>query len=118
MTLARRGERMHPTKRDHGALRGALVMLGMAVGGAALPAQELAPPPRPADPAAARGASGAIIVPIGVAQTLRMSTRKPISNVRLNVDNIVRVAPNANDPTSVILTGVSTGTVKLFLTDV
>jgi pilus assembly protein CpaC len=108
---------MHPTNRK---LRfgGALVLLGMSIGGAALTAQEPAPPPRPAALPPVRTATGAIIVPIGVSQALPMSTRKAITAVRLNVEGIVRVSPNAIDPTSVILTGLASGTARLFLTDV
>jgi pilus assembly protein CpaC len=49
---------------------------------------------------------------------MQMSTRKPITAVRLNVEGIVRVSPNAVDPTSVILTGLASGSARLFLTDV
>jgi pilus assembly protein CpaC len=113
---------------------GALVLFGLATAGSVLLAQEPAPPPRPADGAppragdaalpkppdgvAMRSASGAIIVPVNMSQTLRMSTKKPISSVRLNVDGIVRVSPNAIDPTSVVLTGMSAGSARLTLTDV
>src|SRR5262245_21364260 len=108
---------MHPTNRAPRYF-GALVLLGLTVGGAPLSAQEPAPPPRPAQPGPARSATGAVVVPIGISQALQMSTKKPITAVRLNVEGIVRVSPNATDPTSVILTGLASGTARLFLTDV
>jgi pilus assembly protein CpaC len=65
-----------------------------------------------------RSSSGAIIVPVGISQTLRMSTKKAISSVRVNVDGIVRVSPNAVDPSSVILTGLAAGSARVHLTDI
>src|SRR3954467_13487249 len=107
---------MHRTNRT---LRrsGALVLLVLAVGGAVVTAQEPVPPPRPG-PQPMRTATGAIVVPIGVSQTLGMATKKPIGAVRLNVEGIVRVSPNAVDPATVIITGLAPGTARLFLTDV
>jgi len=108
---------MHLTRRERGLRLGAFIMLALAT--QTLNGQEPVPPPRPVEPPpAARSSTGALIVPIGVSQTLKMTTRKAISTVRLNVDGIVRVAPNAIDPTSVVLTGLASGTVRLFLTDV
>src|ERR1051326_6642698 len=109
---------MHPTTYARGLRLAALTLLGLTVGSTGLTAQEPVPPPRPVEPAPARAGVNTILIPIGISQTLRMSTKKVISAVRLNVDGIVRVTPNAVDPTSVILTGVSAGNVRLFLTDV
>src|SRR5262245_57458888 len=105
---------MHPTNRARGLRLAALLLLGLSAGAGAILAQEPAPPPRPVDPAPQRTSSGAILVPIGMSQTLRMSSRKAISAVRLNMDGVVRISPNAVDPTSIILTGVASGSVRLF----
>jgi pilus assembly protein CpaC len=47
-----------------------------------------------------------------------MSTKRPIDLVRLNVEGVVRVAPAAGDTTSVILTGVTAGSVRLTMRDI
>src|SRR5581483_11828529 len=109
---------MHPTNYARVLRLAAVTLLGLSVGTAGLPAQEPAPPPRPVEPAAPRAGGSAILLPIGVSQTLRMNSKKVISAVRLNMDGIVRVTPNASDPTSVIITGVAAGNARLFLTDV
>lgn len=108
---------MHPTKTNRWPRIGALVLVSLAVGGSALMGQE--PARRPADqPPPPRTVSGAIIVPIGVAQPLQMSTKRPIDLVRLNVAGVSRVDAAANDPTSVILTGMAAGSVRLTLRDI
>jgi pilus assembly protein CpaC len=112
-----RGERMHPTHwRDWRKL--AVVLLSFLVGGPTVRGQEPVPGPRPAAPPTDKGVIQTLVVPIGVSQTLQMGSKKAITAVRLNVEGIVRVAPNAVDTTSIILTGLSAGTARLFLTDV
>ncbi len=107
---------MHPT-RWHQRPTAAAVLISLVVG-AILRGQEPVPAPRPASPPTERGAVGTLVVPIGMSQTLQAASKKAISAVRLNVDGIVRVSPNAVDPSSIILTGLSTGSARLFLTDI
>jgi pilus assembly protein CpaC len=94
------------------------VLLGLVVSGPFVCGQEPAPGPRPAAPPAERPVVSTLAVPIGVSQTLQMGTKKPITAVRLNVEGVVRAAPNAVDTSSIILTGLSAGTARLFLKDV
>ena len=109
---------MHPTNRGRRLRVGVLVLIGMAAGATALTGQEPAPPPARTDSEPMRTTTGAIIVPIGVSQNLSMASKKRISTVQVDKDGIVRAAPNAVDPTSIVLSGLSAGSVRLTLTDV
>jgi pilus assembly protein CpaC len=103
---------MHPTKREHGWLIG-ILLLSLWAGGQAL-GQEPAPPPRP-EPTPGR--AKVMIVPIGGAQQLGMTSGKVISNVFLSGEGVIRVAPDVNAK-FVVVSGLAAGTVRLRLTDV
>lgn len=106
---------MHPTNRVRELRFGILVLLSLVVGGASATGQEPAPPPR-TDPAAAKYV-GTILVPIGGSQQLTMTTKKKISNVFLSGEGVAQVAPTP-EPTALVVRGMSSGTVRLELTDV
>src|SRR5262249_31981643 len=86
-------------------------LLGLWLGGLALPAapaqEQPAGPPPPA-----------IILPINATQRLQMASKKNIARVSNEKDTIARVSAVPNDPTSVLITGLDTGTTLIALTDV
>lgn len=79
-----------------------LVALTLAVGVAA--AQE----PRPT--------GKVVIVSVGGTQRLQMSTKQPIRRVVNDRPDVVRVEAVADDPTTVLLIGLSPGAARITLT--
>jgi pilus assembly protein CpaC len=102
---------MHRTNPGHGtAFWG--VLLGLLLSGlcsARAGAQEPMPAPKP---------SGSVIVAINGTQRLQMSTKKPISQVNNEKENVVRVSPVIGDPSSVLLTGLEPGISRVTFRDV
>jgi Pilus formation protein N terminal region len=58
-----------------------------------------------------------IVVTVGQTVRLQMSNKKPISTVFNEKPTIVRVSPMENDPTTVLLTGLAPGIVRITLID-
>lgn len=106
---------MHRNNRVPHALLGGLLLLGLLYGGGAVSAQkaaeEVAPPPRPA----AKGRP--ITVPVNSTYRLQMSNPKLIIEKVINEkDQIARVTPVEDDPTTIRLTGLQPGTTQLTVT--
>jgi pilus assembly protein CpaC len=73
--------------------------------------------PKPKDDAPGGKRIGAVMIPQGSSQKLSMTTKKPITFIQLDRDGIIRVVPDAQDRSAVILSGLQPGTVQLTLTD-
>jgi pilus assembly protein CpaC len=105
---------MHPTKavptRRFWSLLFSLVC-GLVAAGPAR-AQEAVP-----GPAAVPMAPGAIIVPVNGTKMVEMSTKLLIREVRVENPKIVRVQTLLENPRAVLLTGISPGTTRVWLTD-
>jgi pilus assembly protein CpaC len=71
----------------------------------------------PAPPVATADRTGAVSVAIGGQVRFQMKTKKRIAEAFNENDRVVRVLADANDPTTLILIGVSAGTSRLELTD-
>lgn len=95
-----------------------LMLLGLALGslaaGAALRAQEQAPPPRVQESAPA--ISGTIRVPIGSNRPLQMRGKKEIRTVNNPRPDIATVQPVQEDNTTVMIIGRQTGATRITLT--
>jgi pilus assembly protein CpaC len=102
---------MHRTYPGHGTVIWS-VLLSLLLSGVSstrVGAQEALPAPKP---------SGSVIVAINGTQRLQMSTKKPISQVNNEKENVVRVSPVIGDPTSVLLTGLEPGISRVTFRDV
>jgi pilus assembly protein CpaC len=86
------------------------LLLGLVVGclfsGRGI-AQEVPPPKIPT-----------MTVPINGTKPLQMSTKKRLKTVTNQDPNVARVAPKADDPNTVLVTGLRAGTTKVTLTDI
>jgi hypothetical protein len=56
-------------------------------------------------------------VTVGQTVRLQMSTKRPITRVFNDRDDIVRVRPVPDDPTTVLVTGLAVGKARLILID-
>src|SRR5438094_332466 len=91
-----------------------LVLPALALGqGVRTPPIAPAPPPV----AAPVGRGGALVVSINGTQRVQMRTKKRIIRVDNPKDNVARVQPIPNDPTSVLITGLDAGITQVTLVD-
>jgi pilus assembly protein CpaC len=91
------------------------LLLGVALGGTAIAQDAVQPPaPRAAQPS---GRANAIIVPLNSTQRLQMSTRRRITGAVNTKEAVARLSVAANDPTSVLITGLEPGLTSISLTD-
>lgn len=106
---------MHRTNRVPHAPLGALLVLGLLLGGAETvraqnkPVDEVAPPPRLAG-------SRPLNVPVGSTIPVQMKGKLPIATVVNQKEGVARVTPIANDPNTVQVTGLTPGMTTLTLT--
>lgn len=104
---------MHPTMNQR-IWAGSMLCLSLVAGWAT--AQEpILPQPKDAPGEVRR--VGAVMIPQGSAQKLQMTTKKRITFIQLDRDGIIRVVPDAQDETAVIISGLQAGMVRLTLTD-
>ncbi|MBO0699316.1 MAG: hypothetical protein J2P46_13045, partial [Zavarzinella sp.] len=105
---------MHPKKVARMWAGAGLLALGLAaLSGNPVDGQEKKATP----PTATSDRTGAVSVAIGGQVRFQMKTKKRIAEAFNENDRVVRVLADANDPTSLILIGVSAGTSRLELTD-
>src|SRR5439155_15039013 len=71
--------------------------------------------PEPVPPP--RTAATAVIVPVNVTRPLQMSKKQVIKEVRNEKKDVVRVQSAADDPRTVLLTGLKPGTSRVTLVD-
>jgi hypothetical protein len=83
--------------------------LGVVLALAAQPAvaEEKAAPPKLAP----------IKLAVGQTVALQMTTKRPIKTIINDNDQVVRVTPTGNDPTTVLLTGLTPGRARITLID-
>lgn len=98
------------------------VLLGLALASSALAqqpdaAQPPAAPQRPAEEVVPAPRSSTLVVPVNGVQRLQMTTRKPIRRVINEKDQSIRVSEVANDPTTILVTGLQPDNGRLTLTD-
>ena len=70
-----------------------------------------------AEPPPAPRKAAPVVIAIGQTITLRMTTKRPITEVYVDREGIVRVEPVANDQTTVRVTGLAAGVARIHLTD-
>jgi pilus assembly protein CpaC len=63
------------------------------------------------------GAIKALIVPIGSSKRLQMTTKKPMSKVVNEKENVARVQAVVDDPTTIVVTGLEAGLTRIVLAD-
>src|SRR5436309_6041575 len=88
------------------------LLLGLLLGSTVL-AQTPAAGNQAAKPGPAGPQSAGIIIPLNGTQKVQISTKRNIASVNNPRPNIVRVQPVANDPTSILITGLEAGITQL-----